>query len=68
MKQFISKYAPAFENNTESYLKHLIKEIGSDKFNSDSKLQEIINTVGLDNFSKAIFKKEDINFYNELFG
>lgn len=69
IKEFINKYAPSFENNTEEYLKYLLKESSttSKQFNENTKLYEIINTIGIDNFAKLIFKKEDISFYKEVF-
>lgn len=62
VETFIKEYAPSNENDTESYIEHMVKELGVKR---NTPLKEIIDTQGVENVAKAIAKKEDHNFFKD---
>ena len=62
LEEFVTKYAPPSENDTEAYIKHMIKQLS---VNRDDKFEDVVNTAGLDAVAAAISMKEDNTMYEQ---
>lgn len=63
IRTFIEDYAPSNENDTEAYIKHMVKTLGVPETTT---LKQIIDTVGIKAITRAIAMKEDGNYYNKI--
>jgi hypothetical protein len=63
LEKFVREYAPTTENDTEAYVKHMLRELGVSRTDS---LANIIKLKGIGAVAEAISKKEDINYYNNF--
>jgi hypothetical protein len=63
IEKFVAEYAPSSENDTDSYVKHMINSLGVSK---DTPLMQVINTQGIEAVTKAIAEKEDASYFNKV--
>ncbi len=70
LETFVKKYAPAFENNVESYINFIInntKNLKSNlEINAKTNLKTLVDAIGYTELAKIIAKQEDIKVYKKL--